>query len=364
MAVAGKIREKRKPPWIEIKIGRDGPSALEVEESCESLAKVLKKRFSWECPPHRVVHSSSLGRDEYSIRLSSGASLSWSVKPGHLLAIGYLPRLRGFEPTDIVKEPLFKVDATWIPEDQEGHASRLGFICFDSHSVVLAHFHALLRGELRRVLTSWDTIELATLAMPRWNRCYETVTFARTLFLLDLDVDFGAIGIAQERARSGKRTWQEYFIWGKLWASPRSVGGIILEPEFEDELEKKFRSSSRGFPEISEVFMEMLAPLGLCSLPVAFFCKPGLAASLGRVMTETSQSWVALSKTFLHGESPPQLKVLGRLPGLTLTRPRPKIKLEALQAMVEYSQLWPSDSEFLIPLRRFQFGLLARTLAG
>ena len=104
-------------------------------------------------PPVRTRDNLELPMKTYAIKLFGVEVARGEAPPGTVLAIGeFLSTLPG----TVVKEPVFGLDAKWIPEGLRAQAEISGITVVDRASVVTTHLADVVRSHAGRLLGRED----------------------------------------------------------------------------------------------------------------------------------------------------------------------------------------------------------------
>jgi flagellar biosynthesis protein FlhA len=131
--------------------------------------KALRKKVASDVgivmPPVRTRDNLELPLKTYSIKLFGVEVARGEAPPGTVLAIGeYLSTLPGTP----VKEPVFGLDAKWIPAELRAQAEISGITVVDRASVVTTHLADVVRNHAGRLLGRED-VKLLTDVVKRSN---------------------------------------------------------------------------------------------------------------------------------------------------------------------------------------------------
>ena len=122
-------------------------------ERVKALRKKVAADIGIVMPPVRTRDNLELPLKTYAIKLFGVEVARGEAPPGTVLAIGeYLSTLPGTP----VKEPVFGLDAKWIPAELRAQAEISGFTVVDRASVLTTHLADIVRNHAGRLLSRED----------------------------------------------------------------------------------------------------------------------------------------------------------------------------------------------------------------
>ncbi len=132
-------------------------------ERVKALRKKVASDIGVIMPPVRTRDNLELPLKTYAIKLFGVEVARGEAPPGTVLAIGeYLSTLPGTP----VKEPVFGLDAKWIPAELRAQAELSGITVVDRASVVTTHLADVVRNHAGRLLSRED-VKLLTEVVKR-----------------------------------------------------------------------------------------------------------------------------------------------------------------------------------------------------
>ena len=131
----------------------DPTAGGDLLERVKALRKKVAADIGIVMPPVRTRDNLELPLKTYAIRLFGVEVARGEAPPGTVLAIGeYLSTLPGTP----VKEPVFGLDAKWIPAELRAQAEISGFTVVDRASVLTTHLADVVRNHAGRLLGRED----------------------------------------------------------------------------------------------------------------------------------------------------------------------------------------------------------------
>jgi flagellar biosynthesis protein FlhA len=119
--------------------------------------RALRRKVALEIgivmPPMRTRDNVSLATDDYLIKIHGVASATGQAPPGMALVLGPVPdRIPGTPTID----PVFGLEAAWVPAEFSTQASMLGCTVIDRASVITAHLNEVLHRHAAELLSRQD----------------------------------------------------------------------------------------------------------------------------------------------------------------------------------------------------------------
>ena len=131
----------------------DPTTGGDLLERVKALRKKVASDVGIVMPPVRTRDNLELPLKTYAIKLFGVEVARGEAPPGTVLAIGeYLSTLPGTP----VKEPVFGLDAKWIPAELRAQAEISGFTVVDRASVLTTHLADVVRNHAGRLLGRED----------------------------------------------------------------------------------------------------------------------------------------------------------------------------------------------------------------
>jgi len=123
--------------------------------------KALRRKIALEIgvvlPLVRTRDNIDLPASTYTIKVQAAEVARGSALPGHVLAIG---DMLGSLPGSPTKEPVFGLDAKWVPVTARAQAERMGATVVDPASVITTHLSEVVKQYAGKMLTRSATKEL------------------------------------------------------------------------------------------------------------------------------------------------------------------------------------------------------------
>ena len=123
--------------------------------------KALRRKVAMELgvvlPLVRTRDNIDLPASTYTIRVQGAEVARGTAMPGHILAIG---DMLGTLPGNITKEPVFGLDAKWVPASARAQAERMGATVVDPASVITTHLSEIVKQNAGKLLSRAATKEL------------------------------------------------------------------------------------------------------------------------------------------------------------------------------------------------------------
>ncbi len=310
--------------------------------------KALRKKVASDVgivmPPVRTRDNLELPLRTYVIKLFGVEVARGEAPPGTVLAIGeYLSTLPGTP----VKEPVFGLDAKWIPAELRAQAEISGITVVDRASVVTTHLADVVRSHAGRLLGRED-VKLLTDVVKRFHPVVvEELTPSQLSLgevqrvlqgLLDEEVPirdlvriFEALSL---RARETKdpETLVEFArgALGPAIVQPHVVDGSVHVISFEPQLEQRMLEALRPTEdgnvvafdmETGQVVLTQLARLMFDAenqnIPPVLVCAPQLRSAVRRMVQPSLGRLPVLSYRELTGSA--QVRSLGVVNGRMAT---------------------------------------------
>lgn len=150
---------------LEIEIGYGLISVVDPEQGGELLDKIkaIRRQMALELgivvPPIKLRDNLQLKPNEYQIQLKGIEVGRGELLLGHLLAMGPEEKqaLMGGIPT---KEPVFKLDAIWIKQQDRDRYIAEGFTVADHATIIATHLTEVIRNYAHELLTRQETQKL------------------------------------------------------------------------------------------------------------------------------------------------------------------------------------------------------------
>lgn len=130
----------------------DTTSGQDILDSIALLRKNLSEEFGFPIPGIRIHDNLGLKPNQYRIKLRGVAAGEGNLEMGLLLAMGEgsdLEKVSGV-PT---KEPVFNLDAKWIPPSDKLKAEAAGLTVVDCGTIVITHLGEVLKSSLADLIT-------------------------------------------------------------------------------------------------------------------------------------------------------------------------------------------------------------------
>jgi flagellar biosynthesis protein FlhA len=265
----------------------DPTAGGDLLDRVKALRKKVASDIGIVMPPVRTRDNLELPLKTYAIRLFGVEVARGEAPPGTVLAIGeYLSTLPGTP----VKEPVFGLDAKWIPAELRAQAEISGFTVVDRASVLTTHLADVVRNHAGRLLGREDVKILTDVVKRSHPVVVEELTPAQLSLgevqrvlqaLLDEHVGirdlvriFEALSL---RARETKDP--EHLVEGARGA----LGAAIMQPYISDGAINVISFE----PQLEQRMLEALRPTDEGSV-VAFDMETGqvVLSELARFMTE------------------------------------------------------------------------------
>lgn len=151
---------------IEINIGYGLLSLIDESKKGNLLQRLkavrenLSNEFGFLLPTIRIKDISTLGANEYLIKIKGNEVANGEIMIGHYLAmkssIDSNENLNGFK----TKEPTFGLDAIWIIEDEKDKAERLGYTVVDAVSVLATHLTEIIRNNVHEIFSRKEMLQI------------------------------------------------------------------------------------------------------------------------------------------------------------------------------------------------------------
>jgi flagellar biosynthesis protein FlhA len=127
--------------------------------------KGLRRKIALELgvvlPLVRTRDNIDLPASTYTIKVQGAEVARGTALPGHVLAIG---DMLGSLPGSATKEPVFGLDAKWVPVTARAQAERMGATVVDPASVITTHLSEVVKQHAGKMLTRSATKELVEIA--------------------------------------------------------------------------------------------------------------------------------------------------------------------------------------------------------
>ncbi len=318
----------------------DPTAGGDLLDRVKALRKKVASDIGIVMPPVRTRDNLELPLKTYAIRLFGVEVARGEAPPGTVLAIGeYLSTLPGTP----VKEPVFGLDAKWIPAELRAQAEISGITVVDRASVVTTHLADVVRSHAGRLLGREDVKLLTDVVKRTHPVVVEELTPSQLSLgevqrvlqgLLDEQVPvrdlvriFEALSL---RARETKDPEQlvegARAALGPAIVQPHvtegSVHVISFEPQLEQRMLEALRPTDEGSVvafdmETGQVVLTQLAQLMFeaenRSIPPVLVCAPQLRAAVRRMVQPSLGRLPVLSYRELTGSA--QVRSLGVVTG-------------------------------------------------
>ena len=127
--------------------------------------KGLRRKIALELgvvlPLVRTRDNIDLPASTYTIKVQGAEVARGTALPGHVLAIG---DMLGSLPGNATKEPVFGLDAKWVPATARAQAERMGATVVDPASVITTHLSEVVKQHAGKMLTRSATKDLVEIA--------------------------------------------------------------------------------------------------------------------------------------------------------------------------------------------------------
>ena len=123
----------------------------------KALRRKVAKELGVVLPLVRTRDNIDLPASTYTIRVQGAEVARGTAMPGHILAIG---DMLGTLPGNITKEPVFGLDAKWVPASARAQAERMGATVVDPASVITTHLSEIVKQNAGKLLSRAATKEL------------------------------------------------------------------------------------------------------------------------------------------------------------------------------------------------------------
>ncbi len=130
----------------------------ELLDKIRAIRKTIAKDLGFIIPQIRISDDSNLATNEYELYLKRIPLVKGNVEVDKLLAMGGLgnEKLEGLR----VKEPVFKLDATWISPDLKDDALMKGFTVVDAPTIISTHISEIIKTQAEDIITRQDIVDI------------------------------------------------------------------------------------------------------------------------------------------------------------------------------------------------------------
>ena len=322
----------------------DPTAGGDLLERVKALRKKVAADIGIVMPPVRTRDNLELPLKTYAIRLFGVEVARGEAPPGTVLAIGeYLSTLPGTP----VKEPVFGLDAKWIPAELRAQAEISGFTVVDRASVLTTHLADVVRNHAGRLLGREDVKILTDVV----KRSHPVVVDELTPAQLSLgEVQRVLQGLLDEHVgiRDLVRIFEALSLRARETKDPEhlievargALGAAIMQPyvtdggvhviSFEPQLEQRMLEALRPTDEGSVVAFDMETGQVVLSELARFMteaenrnvtpvvvCAPQLRAAVRRMVQPSLGRMPVLSYRELSGSA--QVRSVGVVTGRMAT---------------------------------------------
>ncbi len=306
----------------------DPAAGGDLLERVKALRRKVAGDIGIVVPPVRTRDNLDLPLRTYAIKLFGVEVARGEAPPGTVLAIGdFLGSLPG-EPT---REPVFGLDAKWIPMELRSQAELSGATVVDRASVITTHLAEVVTTHAARLLGREDVRLLTDVVKRTHPVVVEELTPAQLTLgevqrvlqcLLDENVSvrdlvriFEALSL---RAQAGKDTdalvEAARASLGPAIVAPYISDGAVhvisLEPQLEQQLLEAIRPTDQGLilavdPDLGQTMLTQMSMLLTDAengnIRPVLVCSPQIRAALRRMVRPTMHQLPVLSYTELIG---------------------------------------------------------------
>jgi len=147
---------------LELKLGAQLLRLVQGDSELLDKIKGIRNKIAGELgfviPQIRISDDSSLNMNEYSFNLKRIPIAKGNVELNQLLAMGGIAgaKIKGKR----VKEPVFNLDATWIPPENKDEALNRGFTVVDAPTIISTHLSELIKKHAEDIITRQDLVNM------------------------------------------------------------------------------------------------------------------------------------------------------------------------------------------------------------
>ena len=162
----GLARDMKVDP-LELKVSFNLVDLVDPSRGGDLLDRVkgLRRKIALELgvvlPLVRTRDNIDLPASTYTIKVQGAEVARGTALPGHVLAIG---DMLGSLPGNATKEPVFGLDAKWVPATARAQAERMGATVVDPASVITTHLSEVVKQHAGKMLTRSATKDLVEIA--------------------------------------------------------------------------------------------------------------------------------------------------------------------------------------------------------
>ena len=135
-----------------------------IKEDSELLDKIkgirnkIASELGFVIPQIRISDEMSLGTNQYALYLKRIPIAKGNVELHNLLAMGGIGKatLKGKK----VKEPVFGLDAIWIPKEAKEEALQKGFTVVDAPTIISTHISEIIKKHAEDIITRQDIVDI------------------------------------------------------------------------------------------------------------------------------------------------------------------------------------------------------------
>jgi len=130
----------------------------ELLDKIKAIRNSIAGDLGFVIPQIRISDDAGLGTDEYSLHLKRIPIANGNVVADQLLAMGGVggAMMKGKR----VKEPVFGLDATWIPKDSKDEALQKGFTVVDAPTIISTHISETIKKHAEDIITRQDIVDV------------------------------------------------------------------------------------------------------------------------------------------------------------------------------------------------------------
>ena len=130
----------------------------ELLDKIKNIRRTVAKELGFIIPHIRISDDATLNMNEYSFNLKRIPIAKGNVEPNQFLAMGGIAgaKIKGKR----VKEPVFGLEATWIPKELKDEALNKGFTVVDAPTIISTHISDLIKRHAEDMLTRQDIVSL------------------------------------------------------------------------------------------------------------------------------------------------------------------------------------------------------------
>ena len=237
-------------------------------------------------PPIAVRDNLELDNNDYCLKLRNKEVARNSLLPNRWMAMnvsGSQTKLKGVPTT----EPVFKIDAVWIPEEERKNAEMNGFTVIDPSSVLITHLSETLKESAHLILEREDVQKLIEMAKEKnptlvnellpdmvnvgliqrvlQNLLKEKISIKNFTVILETIADYAqATKNADDLAEQVRRRLGVYFVQD-YEAEPGKIKSLTLDPRLEQTLlqrvkRNQFEVGLMMDPRVTEHIISELQP--------------------------------------------------------------------------------------------------------